>query len=92
MNLLANAIDIFDETAEQSSFAELKEKPQIITVKTSLCPDQKGIEIHIGDNGKGMTEDVKARIFDPLIYTTKDVGKGDGLRISDRTANCRRKA
>ena len=38
MNLLANAIDIFDEAAEQSSFAALKDTPQIITVKTILCP------------------------------------------------------
>ena len=36
MNLLANAIDIFDEAADQSSFAALKDTPQIITVKTEI--------------------------------------------------------
>ncbi|MFK8185746.1 MAG: ATP-binding protein, partial [Phormidesmis sp.] len=81
MNLLANAIDIFDEAAEQSSFAELKENPQIITVKTGLYPEKNGLEIRIGDNGKGMTEDVKARIFDHL-FTTKGVGKGTGLGLA----------
>lgn len=81
MNLLANAIDIFDEAAEQFSFAELKEHPQTITVKTVLCPDQRGLEIRIADNGKGMTEEVKARIFDHL-FTTKDVGKGTGLGLA----------
>ncbi|MBE9059630.1 AAA family ATPase [cf. Phormidesmis sp. LEGE 11477] len=80
MNLLANAIDIFDEAADQSSFAVLKKQPQIITVQTVLCPDQKGLEIRIRDNGKGMTEDVKARIFDHL-FTTKRVGKGTGLGL-----------
>ncbi|MFK8186273.1 MAG: sensor histidine kinase [Phormidesmis sp.] len=81
MNLLANAIDIFDEATEQSSFAELEETPQIITVKTALDSDQKGLEIRIGDNSKGMTEDVKARIFDHL-FTTKGVGKGTGLGLA----------
>ena len=47
------------------------------------------VNIRIGDNGKGMPEAVKARIFDHL-YTTKGVGKGTGLGLSDRTANRRR--
>ncbi|MEO0806106.1 MAG: AAA family ATPase, partial [Cyanobacteria bacterium J06643_4] len=81
MNLLANAIDIFDEAAEQLSFAELKEKPQIITVKTELCSEKKAATIQICDNGKGMSEEVKARIFDHL-FTTKEVGKGTGLGLA----------
>ena len=85
MNLLANAIDIFDEAAEQSSFAEMKDTPQIITVKTEIGTgqnsEQKTVNIRIGDNGKGMPEAVKARIFDHL-YTTKGVGKGTGLGLA----------
>ena len=85
MNLLANAIDIFDEAADQSSFAALKDTPQIITVKTEIGTDQsseqKMVNIRIGDNGKGMPEAVKARIFDHL-YTTKGVGKGTGLGLA----------
>ncbi len=81
MNILANAIDIFDEAAKKLSFDELKERPQIITVQTVLCSDPKGIEIRIRDNGKGMTEAVKARIFDHL-FTTKGVGKGTGLGLA----------
>lgn len=81
MNLLANAIDIFDEAAEQSSFAELEENPPIITVQTGLCHDPKRLEIRIRDNGKGITKDVKARIFDHL-FTTKGVGKGTGLGLA----------
>ncbi|MGC1218189.1 MAG: HAMP domain-containing sensor histidine kinase, partial [Phormidesmis sp.] len=46
-----------------------------------LCPDQKGLEVRIGDNGKGMSEEVKARIFDHL-FTTKGVGKGTGLGLA----------
>ena len=43
--------------------------------------EQKTVNIRIGDNGKGMPEDVKARIFDHL-YTTKGVGKGTGLGLA----------
>ena len=39
------------------------------------------VEIRIGDNGKGMPEAVKARIFDHL-FTTKGVGKGTGLGLA----------
>ena len=86
MNLLANAIDIFDEAAEQSSFAHLQAYPQVITVRTVVVPPTTGseseaVEIRIGDNGKGIPTDVKERIFDRL-FTTKGVGKGTGLGLA----------
>jgi PAS domain S-box-containing protein len=81
MNILANAIDMFDELAQQSSLAELEENPQIITIQTAIVSKQDSIEIRIRDNGKGMTEQVKAKIFDHL-FTTKDVGKGTGLGLA----------
>jgi GAF domain-containing protein len=77
MNILANAIDMFDETAQQSTFTDLEANPQIITIKTALT-EQNTVEIRIHDNGKGISEDVRARIFDHL-FTTKGVGKGTGL-------------
>ncbi|HEY9608872.1 PAS domain S-box protein [Allocoleopsis sp.] len=39
------------------------------------------VAIRIADNGLGMTEQVKGRIFDPF-YTTKAVGAGTGLGLS----------
>ena len=80
MNILANAIDMFDETAQQSTFTDLEANPQIITIKTALT-EQNTVEIRIHDNGKGMSEDVRARIFDHL-FTTKGVGKGTGLGLA----------
>lgn len=80
MNILANAIDMFDEVAQQSTFAELQAKPQIITVQMRLATP-KVVEIRIRDNGTGMSEEVQARIFDHL-FTTKSVGKGTGLGLA----------
>ncbi len=79
MNILANAIDVFDEAAQQSSRAELQANPQHITIQTRLTPNT--VEIGIRDNGKGMSDAVKAKIFDHL-FTTKDVGKGTGLGLA----------
>ena len=81
MNLLANAIDVFDEAAQQSSSAELKEIVQNITIVTDICPEQTSVNIRIRDNGKGMTAAVKTRIFDHL-FTTKAVGQGTGLGLA----------
>jgi PAS domain S-box-containing protein len=80
MNILANAIDVFDEAAGQVSFAQLQANPQKITIQTALVAENT-VEIRITDNGKGMSEAVKARIFDHL-FTTKSVGKGTGLGLA----------
>jgi PAS domain S-box-containing protein len=79
MNILANAIDMFDEMARTQSFSEIAAHPQQITIHTAIVENQ--VQICIRDNGKGMTEDVKARIFDHL-FTTKGVGKGTGLGLA----------
>lgn len=41
----------------------------------------RGVQIQIQDTGKGMSEKVKAKIFDPF-YTTKGVSEGTGLGLS----------
>jgi signal transduction histidine kinase len=79
MNILANAIDMFDEVAQQMSFEDLENNPQQITIQTANLGGQ--IEIQITDNGTGMTDEVKSKIFDHL-FTTKDVGKGTGLGLA----------
>ena len=80
MNLLANAIDVFDEAAQALSLETLKANPQVLTVTTTMV-NGTHVEISIRDNGKGMTEEVKAKIFDHL-FTTKAVGKGTGLGLA----------
>ncbi|AVH67648.1 AAA family ATPase [Nostoc sp. 'Peltigera membranacea cyanobiont' N6] len=79
MNIIANAIDALEEANTGRSFEEIKSNPNRITIKTSL--ENKGVKISIADNGKGMSEEVKEKIFDHL-FTTKAVGKGTGLGLA----------
>jgi signal transduction histidine kinase len=80
MNILANAIDMFDEIAEGRSFDQLQANPQRITIQTQVV-EPHSIEIRIGDNGKGMSEEICSKIFDRK-FTTKAVGKGTGLGLA----------
>jgi two-component system NtrC family sensor kinase len=66
MNILSNAVQAIEGEGT-------------ITLNT-YCRNGYAV-ISIKDNGKGMSEEVKKRIFDPF-YTTKDVGEGTGLGLS----------
>ncbi|MBN3923463.1 ATP-binding sensor histidine kinase [Nostoc sp. NMS4] len=79
MNILANAIDALDESNTGRSFEEIKQNPNRIIIKTLV--ENEGVKIAIADNGKGMNESVKQKIFDHL-FTTKGVGKGTGLGLA----------
>ena len=79
MNILANAIDALDESNGGRSFEEIVANPNSITIKTST--ENQQIKISIADNAKGMSEEVKNKIFDHL-FTTKGVSKGTGLGLA----------
>ncbi len=80
MNIFANAIDAFEEYNSQRSFPEIELNPNQIRIETQLLPDD-WVSIAITDNGQGIPELVKAKIFD-AFFTTKEVGKGTGLGLS----------
>ncbi|MFN6483669.1 MULTISPECIES: sensor histidine kinase [unclassified Nostoc] len=81
MNILANAIDALEESNQRHSYEYLKQHPNRITIKTGLTEDQQSVIVRIQDNGIGMTDDVKQKIFEHL-FTTKGVGKGTGLGLA----------
>lgn len=66
LNIISNGIDAIADKGE-------------ITITTKNLGSN--ISISIKDNGMGIRDEVKAKIFDPF-YTTKDVGKGIGLGLS----------
>ncbi|MEH2414227.1 hybrid sensor histidine kinase/response regulator [Nostoc sp.] len=81
MNIIANAIDEFDELNQNHSDQKIAVYPNIITITTSVESQQQTVTICIQDNGPGMLTEVQARIFEPS-FTTKAVGKGTGLGLA----------
>ncbi|MBD2249893.1 PAS domain-containing sensor histidine kinase [Nostoc parmelioides] len=77
MNILINAIDALDEKYEQESYQQVTPTIHICTEMSSY----QQITIRIKDNGVGMSDDVRQKIFDPF-YTSKPVGKGIGMGLS----------
>lgn len=72
LNLLDNAI--YAVNAKKSN-------PENKEVKISTLVENDSIVLIIKDNGVGMDEKTKQRLFEPF-YTTKDVGEGTGLGLS----------
>ncbi len=79
MNILANAIDALEDSNNGRSFEEIQANPNHIIIKTTVTDRQ--IQVAIADNGIGISEQVKQKIFDHL-FTTKSVGKGTGLGLA----------
>ncbi|TVR07349.1 MAG: PAS domain S-box protein [Phormidium sp. GEM2.Bin31] len=71
LNLINNAVDAIQEANPLQGY---------LTLETAVSEDNR-IQIKISDNGGGIPEEVRDRIFDPF-YTTKPVGKGTGLGLS----------
>ena len=92
LNILANAIDALEERDSGRSRDEIKANPNFITIRTFLTNENEiekkiqdnstsHVRISITDNGRGMTEEVRQRVFN-YLFTTKAVGKGTGLGLS----------
>ncbi|OUL26998.1 hybrid sensor histidine kinase/response regulator [Nostoc sp. 106C] len=77
INIIANAIDALDEAINQGKMSN--KIPQIKI--TTEINSQHWVVIRIADNGIGVPERLKQRLFEPL-FTTKPVGKGTGLGLS----------
>lgn len=71
MNILKNAAQALSGSG--------KEEPSRITLRT--CLDHGMAMIEIDDNGPGIDDAIRLRIFEPF-FSTKEVGVGTGLGLS----------
>jgi signal transduction histidine kinase len=72
INLFTNARDAIVEAHGEAGGR--------ICVK-SRAPSRSDVEVEVSDNGVGMAEETRSRVFQPF-FSTKDVGKGMGLGLS----------
>lgn len=70
VNLVTNAADALEE-------AEVAGERQIEVTANAASP---GVHLTISDNGPGIPDELKERIFEPL-FTTKDKDRGTGLGL-----------
>ena len=72
INLVSNARDAIIEAHGEAGGR--------ICVRSRVVSGSE-LEIEISDNGIGMTEEIKSKIFNPF-FTTKEPGRGTGLGLS----------
>jgi two-component system, NtrC family, sensor kinase len=77
LNLINNAFYAVNEKNRQNTEG-VSFKPTVI-ISTQLIDNQ--IVIKVKDNGMGMPESVRAKVFQPF-FTTKPTGQGTGLGLS----------
>jgi two-component system, NtrC family, sensor kinase len=81
LNLINNAFYAVSERAKQN----IPGYEPVVIVRTSMIPTLggrgAGAEISVKDNGNGIPDSLKEKIFQPF-FTTKPTGQGTGLGLS----------
>ena len=75
LNLINNAFHAVDKKAKEGQ----KDYKPLVTVSTKKIDNK--IEVSVKDNGAGISEEIKDKIFQPF-FTTKPTGSGTGLGLS----------
>ncbi len=77
-NLLSNSVDAL---TEYEAAGKMSAPPTIRLAASHLQPLNR-VELIFEDNGPGIPEELRGRIFDPFV-TTKEPGSGTGLGLSE---------
>ena len=77
-------INLFDNAV--SALSSVAASPKLISLSTHYNEELKMAIIEMEDNGQGMEEEMKARVFEPY-FSTKTEGTGLGLAIAKRIIN-----
>ena len=78
MNLITNARHAVDSCGRENKRIEIRSYK---TDSHGLAPDNPALVVEVKDNGEGIPEDIREKIFDSF-FTTKESGKGTGLGLS----------
>lgn len=82
LNLITNAVDaIYEIDSSKTGYIHVS----LHGLDAENQPDNQSptmVCLKVKDNGTGLTEEQKLRMFDPF-YTTKQAGKGSGLGLSE---------
>ena len=80
VNLCTNALHAVRQQQRQPEGAAAATYQPTVTVSTRLTT-AGAVEIRVHDNGTGMPEHIREKIFQPF-FTTKPMGEGTGLGLS----------
>jgi signal transduction histidine kinase len=70
MNLVLNAIEAAPE------------RTGVVTIGSSYEPERDEVRIHVRDNGSGVPDSVRARLFEPFVSSKGQRGTGLGLAVA----------
>ncbi len=80
VNLAVNSRDAMPNGGRLSIELQNLEIKDDLLQRIELKGIRECVLITVRDNGVGMTEEIKSKIFDPF-YTTKEIGEGTGLGL-----------
>ena len=82
LNLITNAFHAVQERNKLGDNGDYKPTVSVTIKKTSpFQGGSEGVQITVSDNGSGIPDDIKDKIFQPF-FTTKPTGEGTGLGLS----------